>query len=104
MTVVKAKQYLNDSVISVTSSDRKRKHISMKEDGGRSLTFKSLITAAKTADERRDEIERQVTVEDGSDSREGSALSIAPSTATAADKMEMWRGELVPEKKTEVAA
>ncbi len=106
MTVVKAKQYLNDSVISVTSSDRKRKrkHISMKEDGGRSLTFKSLITAAETAaaDERRDEIERQVTVEDGSDSREGSALSVTSSAATAADKMEMWRGELVPEKKARV--
>lgn len=105
MTVVKEVaeqyQYLNDSMVSVTSSsDRKRKHITM-NDSGKSFTFKSLIAAAETADERRDEIERQVTVEGGSDSREGTALSITSSTAVttaAAAKMEMWRGELVPEK------
>lgn len=107
MTVVKevAEQYLSDNMAAVTSSDRKRKHITMNDSkSGKSFTFKSLVAATETAEEHRDDIERQVTVEDGSDSRDGTAISITSSStavttaAAEAEKMEMWRGELVPEK------
>jgi len=97
MTVVGevAEEYSNGSTVSVVSSDRKRKHITTHDSGV------NLVIAAETEDER-DEIERQVTVDDGSDgSREGTAASTASSTATAADKMVMWRGKLVPERRAQ---